>query len=182
MLAKLIIVLSFVVLFLGLCLRGYALDSDANQSASLEADDFEIDFNSGVRVYHGNVVFRQGSLRLNCQQLTTYLNDDEQMDKAVCIGSPGRFSQRPQHQDTDLVGVAEEITMNQTAQLVTLKGSVQTHARVVQGNLSMSGQIITYDLSTQKAKVTGDASASNADNARPSLVIEPKKKPLLESE
>ena len=177
------LMLSFVVLFWGLAQPGYALDRDAEQAASLQADDFEIDFNTGMRVYRGNVVFQQGSLRLNCQQLTTYLNDDEQVDKAVCTGSPGRFSQRLEGQDTDIVGRAEEITINQIKQMITLKGGLKTNASVLRGSLSMSGKMITYNLSTQKAKVSGgDASATNANNARPRLVIQPKKKPALKTE
>lgn len=177
--AKLMVILLFWVL----CQPGYALDSDAEQPASLQADDFEIDFNTGVRIYRGNVVFQQGSLRLNCEELTTYMNDDDELDRAICIGSPGKFRQRPQPQDEEIVGVAAEITMDQIKQLVTLKSGLKIRAQVVQNNLSMSGKMITYNLSTQKVKVTGGGtSAANADNARPSLVIQPAKKKAIESE
>ncbi len=171
-----------VILFWVLCQFAYALDSDVRQPATLEADDFEIDFNTGIRIYRGNVVFQQGSLQLNCQKLTTYLNDDDQLDKAICLGNrhnPGRFKQRPEHQEQDLTGVAGEITIDQISQLVML----QNRAQVIQGDLTMSGKIIIYNLSTQKVRVaSGDAQDNHSVTDRPRLVIQPAKKRARESE
>ena len=74
--------------FLMVCLltwlpASHALDSDSEQPATLDADDMEMDFATGLRVYRGNVVFRQGSIHLTCEELTTYFNDSDELDKAV---------------------------------------------------------------------------------------------------
>ena len=133
----------------------HALDSDKQQPATLDADDFEMDFKTGVRTYRGNVIFRQGSIRLTCDELTTYLNSDNELDKAVCIGSPGTFKQRPEGQEEDVNGQAMEITMDEIEQLVTLK----SRAKVVQGGTTLSGRTITYDMALEKVRVKGGGSA-----------------------
>lgn len=165
----------------------YALDSDAEQPATLEADDMEMDFATGVRTYRGNVTFTQGSIRMNCEELVTYLNDDHSLDKAVCTGGPARFRQQPQDQDEDIRASALEITVDQASETVVLKN----RARVEQGASTITGKTITYNLSTEKATVKGGASQSTQsgtssstsgaeveaeDNTRPSMVIQPRKK------
>ena len=174
----------------------HALDSDSEQPATLDADDMEMDFAMGVRVYRGNVVFRQGTIHLTCEELTTYFSDDGELDKGICVGSPGRFKQRPEGAEHDVVGTAMTITMDQVEDLVTLK----SQAKVVQGGTTITGRVITYNLITEKANVKGGGSQASAtstasseassaaessdggeaavsdDNARPSLVIQPRKK------
>ena len=168
----------------------YALDSDTEQPAMLDADDFEIDLSTGVRIYRGNVVFRQGSIRIECDELITHLNQDGALDKGVCTGTPGRFKQRPEGASEDVVGVARKITMDQIEEVIVLK----TQARVTQGGTQISGRLITYDLVTEKVKVKGGGNQTagskksdggesseddgNADqgSSRPSLVIQPRKK------
>lgn len=181
----------------------FALDSDSEQPATLDADDMEMDFSTGVRVYRGNVVFRQGSIKMTCEELTTYFSDDGELDEAVCVGNPGSFKQRPEGQDKDMVGTARKITMNRVDNLVVLK----SRAKVVQSDTTITGTLITYNLTTEKASIkgggtqssgtsvqtsggdgTGDAEGSGEDeagdsNARPSLVIQPRKtKPVAEKQ
>lgn len=131
------------------CQTGYCLDSDSGQPATINADEFEIDLNDGLRIYRGNVVFRQGSIKLTCAELTTYLNDNDELDKSICIGSPGIFTQRPQGSEVDIVGSALEITMDEIENLVTLKNQ----AKVVQGGSTLSGAMITYNKLTKKMLV-----------------------------
>ena len=178
------------------CQSVYALDSDVEQPATLDADDMEMDFSTGVRIYRGNVVFVQGTIRMTCDELTTYFNDDGELDEAVCVGSPGRFKQRPEGQDEDVVGIANSITMNQVEDLVTLK----SRAKVVQGETTITGRLITYNLKTEKASVkgggqntgssgsvstseSGDSSLQGGETeeaSRPSLVIQPRTKKVEE--
>ena len=174
MLNRLMLSRLMVGLLMGMfCQAGYALDSDSEQPVTLTADDFEIDLNTGVRVYRGNVVFRQGSIKLTCDQLTTYLNDDDELDKSICIGSPGIFIQRPEGSEVDIVASAMEITMDEIENLVTLKNQ----AKVVHGGSTITAPMITYNRLTEKAFVTGGASS---ENARPSLTIQPREKAIDE--
>lgn len=129
----------------------FALDSDQEQPAILEADNFELDLKTGVRIYRGNVVYRQGSIRFNCDELVTYFNDDDELDKAICNGDPGKFKQRPEGSEDDMLGHAREITIDQVEELVVMKSS----AYVRQGSNELSGQIITYDMATETVKAKG---------------------------
>lgn len=133
----------------------FALESDSEQPATLEADDFELDLKTGVRTYRGNVLYRQGSIRLECDELVTYFNDDGELDKAFCSGDPGRFKQRPEDSEEDMTGNAREITLDQIKELVTMK----SNAEVQQGNQQMTGRLLTYNLATEKVIVKGDNKA-----------------------
>lgn len=190
---KRILAILFITTLAG---NAWALDTDSEQPATLDADDMEMDFASGQRIYRGNVVFRQGSLKMNCDELSTFFDDDGELDKAICVGGPGRFKQRPQGAEEDVVGTAMTITMDRINDLVKLK----TQAKVVQGGMTITGRLITYDLKTEKASVKGGttqsagsgtsaapaaetsteggeaASVAEESTSRPSLVIAPRKK------
>ena len=68
-----------LLLFLLPAAVAWSLDSDRDQPATLEANDFELDLKTGVRTYRGDVVYRQGSIRLDCDELVTYFNDDGEL-------------------------------------------------------------------------------------------------------
>jgi lipopolysaccharide export system protein LptA len=177
----------------------FALDNDQDQPATLEANDFELDLKTGVRTYRGNVLYRQGSIRLECDELVTYFNDDGELDKAICTGDPGRFKQRPQDSEEDMIGKAREITLDQIEELVVMK----SQADVTQGRNRLTGRLLTYDLKTEKVRVKGgsapaktstagaesESSAESAEatgsttvsteaetSSRPTIVIQPRKK------
>ena len=155
-----------------------ALDDDADQPTFLDADDMEIDFTKGVRIYRGNVVFTQGSIRLNCDKLVTYLDDNQALEEAICTGDPARFKQRPQDQDEDMRSSALEITLNQTNDLLIL----ENHARIEQGDSTITGDKVTYNLATRKARVAADQSvqsdigSESQGSSRARMVIQPRKK------
>jgi len=140
-----------------------ALDSDSEQPATLEANTFEIDLQTGQRIYRGDVLYRQGSIRLECDELITNFNDDGELDKAVCTGDPGKFKQRPQDSEDDMLGEARVITLDQVGELVTL----ESRAQVEQGLTKLNGRLLTYNLKTEKIVVKGDASGQSGKAAEP---------------
>lgn len=163
----------------------WALDSDRDQPATLEAEDFELDLRTGVRIYRGDVVFRQGSMRLDCDELVTYLDADGGLDRGVCTGDPGRFRQRPEGHEADVVGEAVKITMDRARNMVTL----EVRAKIAQGPNTMTGRLITYRLDTERIMVkggvrtsdgaSGEAGGEPEESASPSrarLVIQPRGK------
>ncbi len=160
---KLLVVGSAVALIIS-PLQVSALDSDSEQPATLEANDFELDLKTGVRTYRGDVLYRQGSIRLECDELVTYFNDEGELDKAFCTGDPGRFKQRPEDSEEDMIGIAREITLDQIKEMVTLK----SNAQVEQGNQQMSGRLLTYNLATEKVIVKGDKKAPTKTTAKKS--------------
>lgn len=149
-------------------LKALALDTDSEQPATLEADSFEIDMKTGERVYRGNVLYRQGSIRLECDELVTNFNSEGELDKAVCSGDPGKFKQRPQDSEDDMLGEARVITLDQVGELVTL----ESRAEVVQGGTRLNGRLLTYNLKTEKIVVKGEASGQ-AGGTAPKATTEP---------
>lgn len=181
----------------------HALDSDSEQPATLEADSFELDMKSGERIYRGNVIYRQGSIRLECDELVTNFNPEGELDKAVCTGDPGKFKQRPEDSEEDMLGEARVITLDQIAELVTL----ESRAEVMQGGTKLNGRLLTYNLQTEKVMAEGQTSAESGgvsstasttgaddaegdseatgvevqqDGSRPTIVIQPRKKKATE--
>ncbi len=156
-----------------------ALDEDANQPAFLDADDMEIDFTKGVRIYRGNVVFTQGSIRLNCDKLVTYLDDTQGLEEAICTGEPARFKQRPQNQDEDMRASALEITLDQGNDRLLL----ESQARIEQGDSIITGNTVNYNLATRKARITGghqnlqpDSDSESQGSSRVRMTIQPREK------
>ncbi len=192
-----LIFIGILVCCFSLSFSATALDSDQEQPATLDADEFDIDLQTGVRTYRGNVVYRQGSIKLTADEIVAYLNDGA-LERAIARGNPARFSQRPEGKDTDTVGTALRIELDDVKGFVVL----QNKAKVIQDNNQITGKKITYDLNTEKVKVTsgprkkpeedkatqtvggtesGDETgetkpAVEEESSRPRLVIPPRKK------
>lgn len=143
--------------------------ADKNQPVTLEADDFEFDLDSGARIYRGNVVYRQGGIRVECDALTTRHDGDGELQSGLCTGAPGRFQQTVAGGDggdggeTVVRGQARAITFDRRR--IVLDGGAQ----VAHDGDRLSGARIDYDLDARKAKVTGADGA-----ARPRIEIQPR--------
>jgi len=176
---------------MGACLVmvSHAYDNDRDQPATLDADEFDMDFQTGVRTYRGNVVYQQGSIRLFSDELVVYFKDGE-LQRAVARGNLAEFRQRPEDSESDVVGVALRIELNEVDQLVTL----QDRAKVTQDENTVTGKLIVYNMLTEKVKVrsggkkkptstkvqpgttdsSGTPAAAEESTARPRIVIKPR--------
>ena len=156
----------------------YALDSDADQPAILDADVMEMDFTKGTRIYRGNVIFTQGSIRMSCDKLITYLDDKQELEQAICTGDPARFKQQPEEHSEDVKASALKITLQQTNDLVILDDS----AKMEQEGSIITGKTITYNLATKLTKATSsqsiqsDSGSEPENSSRVRMVIQPKTK------
>jgi len=72
-----------------------ALSTDQEQPIQIEADAAELDDQTGITIYSGNVIVVQGSMHLRGRKLTITYNDDNSLKTAVMIGSPAKFRQMP---------------------------------------------------------------------------------------
>ncbi|MDP7618109.1 MAG: LptA/OstA family protein, partial [Arenicellales bacterium] len=81
----------FVVVLLALSVipstAVHALESDRDQPALIEADEVELDFGSGQRIYRGNVSIKQGTIRIIADELELFYQG-EQLEKAIARGNP----------------------------------------------------------------------------------------------
>lgn len=129
-----------------------ALESDRDQPAVIDADGVDIDFKAGLRVYYGNVKLRQGTLRLDADKLEVRFEDDV-LQSAIAVGEPAVFRQRPDGKEQDVVGKALFIHLDEVNNIITLTRD----AILSQGQDTVTGKTITYNMATDKMQVrSGD--------------------------
>ena len=183
----------FVVLLLALSVipptSVHALESDRDQPALIEADEVELDFASGQRIYRGNVSIKQGTIRIIADEVELYYHD-EQLEKAIARGNPAVFRQRPDQKPQDVIGQSKIIELDEINNIVTFIGQ----ATIRQGRDAVSGDTIVYDMARDKMNVRGrtrttkapeqtndDSDQSSQDPAatgsdRPRIVLQPRSK------
>lgn len=180
-----------VVFAVLLVMPAQAYKTDTQQPATLDADEFDMDFQTGVRTYRGNVVYQQGSIRLYADEVVAYFKDGA-LQRAVARGNRAEFRQRPDDSDTDVVGLGLRIELNQVTQIVTLTD----RAKVTQDLNVLTGKKIVYNMQTERVKVNsgprkanparvttqpttaGKDAATKVENtepSRPRIVIQPRK-------
>ncbi|MGI9310393.1 MAG: lipopolysaccharide transport periplasmic protein LptA [bacterium] len=135
-----------------------------DEPTTLEADDFTFDLDTGVRIYRGDVAFRQGDFHLDCDELATYHDADGGLDKGVCRGAPGRFAQRPDSSGDEVRGRARTITLDNRAKIVVL----EREAEIEHGGNRIQGERITYDLASRKLRAGADG------ESRARMIVQPR--------
>ena len=129
------------------------LDSDRKQPATVEADEVEYDFRTGERVYKGNVIVEQGSMRITGDKLIVIYQNDE-LQSATALGNLASFKQRPEGKDNDVIGKAKKIHLDQIKNVLTLVNS----ASLQQGPDVAKGEMIVYDINNERLSIKGSAS------------------------
>lgn len=133
-----------------------ALSSDKDQPIEVEADYAELDDSIGETVYRGSVVIVQGSMRLTGDQLTVFYTEDRQLKRALMLGQPAQFKQRPDGAKVDDEGEGLRIEYFAQDEMLVL----QDKARFTQGERSFSGAEITYDTRRSLIKAYGSGQAA----------------------
>ncbi len=150
-----------------------ALSTDREQPATIEADEVEFDFRTGVRTYTGNVIVEQGTLRITGDKLIVKYKE-EAMESATAWGNPAVFRQRPDGKDADVIGEGKKILLDQNGNTLTLI----TNARLTQGPDTARGDVIVYDMSTDKLRIKGAATSEKKQDGKPGrsrVIITPRK-------
>ena len=173
---------AFSLLFL-FAQNAAALESDRNQSVVVEADEVEMDFSRGIRIYRGNVSVRQGTIRIIADQIEL-IYKGEQLDHGIAIGNPAVFRQRPDRKDHDVIGTGRRIELDEIQNIVTFIGD----ARLRQDRDAIEGERIVYDMARDRMIVRGgdasptrttrtgedaDAALPTQDGERPRMVLQP---------
>lgn len=137
-----------------------ALSSDREQPAVIEADEVELDFNTGVRTYKGNVVVEQGTLLIKGDKMIVKYKEDR-MESGTVWGNPASFKQRPDGKDQDVLGKGRKIIIDQIKDTLTLLDS----ASLKQGTDWANGEIIIYNMGTDKMTIKGMRSSGKKAEA-----------------
>lgn len=127
-----------------------ALSTDRDKPAVIEADEVEFDFRTGVRTYKGNVIVDQGTLHITGDKMVVNYKGEE-MESATAWGNPATFRQRPDDKDEDVEGEGLKIILHQIENTLTLI----TNASLKQGPQTARGNIIIYNMATDKMVVKG---------------------------
>ena len=135
----------------------HALENDRDQVAWIDADEVDLDFATGKRIYRGNVSIKQGTIRIIADEVELFYQG-EQLEKAIAHGNPAVFRQRPENKPQDVIGQGTTIILDEIANEVTFKDQ----ATIRQGRDTISGETIVYDMARDKMKVRGQTRTTKA--------------------
>jgi len=124
-----------------------ALPSDRDQPIEVEADSVDLDEGAGKSVYQGNVILRQGTIRLEADRVTV-LHRGSKPSKVVAIGNPVKFRQRPGGQKEEIRGSANRTEYQIDSEELLLIGN----AYLAQGDDSFRSDRIVYDRVAERIK------------------------------
>jgi lipopolysaccharide export system protein LptA len=144
----------------------FALNSDQQQPADLQADSAVLNNKTGVSVYHGNVKLTQGTTVITANVLTTYTDQHNQLIKAVGVGTsaiPATYSTLPDNSKLPFTAVA--LTINYYPPRAWVEFIDQ--AKATQGKDIFTGPQLNYDINQQI--VTSPASPTG----RTRIIIQP---------
>lgn len=158
------IALTLSLLYAGLPGVAAALSSDRDQPMYVEADRADIDDQRGISVYRGNVKITQGTLQLTAAELTVHSKGGD-ITKAIAVGQPATYRQRPDGKDQDVEAEALRMEYFATEQKIILIDK----AEVRQGGDTFRSDRINYDIAKD---VVNAGAGSPGDRVR--ITIQPK--------
>jgi len=129
----------------------YALPQDRDLPLDVTADQAEFDELAGVAKYRGSVVLVQGSLRIEAQRLTAYLNNGA-VERLVAQGEQAYFQDIPSMEQGQVTGNADTIEWLLSDESMNLVGQ----AVLTQAENRFSGENVTYRQSDGVIEAQGD--------------------------
>ncbi len=161
-----ILILIIVTLswFVSYC--AYALSSDSKKELHIEADWSHLDHKTGICTYYGHVKLTQGTTVITADKAITYINKQNQLEKAVAIGKLASYSTLPDNSQLEFVALADTINYYPLQTLVELVGD----ASATQGKDSFAGPHMFYN--TTKQTVTSPPSTQG----RTTIILQPDQK------
>ena len=152
----------------------FALKSDRNQPIKIEADHVEINEQTQISHYRGNVLMQQGSLKIIADEVTVYLKAGV-LHKVIILGNPAHFEQVPDNKKDLVKSRARHMEYFAAEQRLLLKQD----AEVLQGPNQFRGDQIEYDTltSTVRANKAEDSSSRVHAIIQPATEESPKEQP-----
>ena len=145
----------------------YALKTDRDQPIEINADSMIAEEPKGFSHYKGNVQIRQGSLKVDADEVIIYFIDGE-LNKLIIKGKPAHLQQLPDDSQDPIFSKANLMEYYASSdQLFLIK-----NAEVKQGVNHFSGEHIEYD--TRNSKVS--AKSKGKQSGRVQAIIVPQKK------
>lgn len=149
-----------------------ALPSDREQPIEIVADRASLDQRAGIAVYTGRVRLTQGTLRVDSERMTIWL-EDEEVQRIRAEGDEARqarYEQQPEAGAARVRADADVILYLVDRQRVRLRGD----AVLVQAGDRFEGEALRYDITEQLVLAGGpdpDAEADGEPGAAPAQRI-----------
>ncbi len=155
---------SLAAVLLALPLGAVALSSDREQPIHITADRVELNEQTGISTYRGQVQVTQGSMVLEADRVVVYQREGE-LQRIEADGDPARLRQRPDEAAEDVRGAAAHIEYHADSASATLVGN----AFLWRGRDEFRGERIDYETENNVVKAAGKDSSE-----RVHAVIHPK--------
>lgn len=157
--------LIFGLLLCTLPCLAWSLTSDQDQPIYMEADSVDIDEESGISTYVGDVKVTQGTMQLLADKVTVY-RVEKRTERIVAVGKPVNYRQQLNSSTEEVKGRASTMEYFITDERLYLIGD----AVLIQGQDNFRSDRITYYRNRSLVK----AGASAEGKARVHAVINPK--------
>lgn len=156
---------SLIAPSLAVCaLAAHALPEDRQQPVNLVADRAEMNQQTGVGTYEGNVIVTQGTMRLTGDKVVVYTKDGE-LQRMESFGKPTTFKQKPAADKEEIFGESLKLDYDAQTGIVVATGK----AKITQVQDTFTGDRIEYDVNKDLVKARGGASAE-----RVQIIMQPK--------
>jgi lipopolysaccharide export system protein LptA len=148
------------------CLTASANMTDRQQPITVDSDFAERDEKTGLTVYRGNVVARQGSLLIE-GDVITIVYENNRVIRILCVGLPAHFEQETSTKGEMVTAYGESIEYLPIAEKIKL----EKNASISQKGTLVKGDVIDYDLANETWKAKGDTSGNVGGKTRIQLII-----------
>ena len=158
---------------LAVALPAHAESADRDKPINLESDTVEVNDQTKVSTYQGNVRLTQGTLLITADKLMV-VQDADGFSKSTAYGNPAYFKQKSDGTDENIEGWAQRIEYDAKRD----KLEMFTQAHIKRGQDEVRGNYITYDGQNQSYRVIGGKEAATEYNpkGRVHAVILPKRR------
>jgi lipopolysaccharide export system protein LptA len=141
--------------------------ADRNRPVQIEADSVHMDDANKTAQYVGRVILTQGTMSMLADRIDVS-QDAQGMASGVAIGKPVHFKQKMDGRAESMEAEATRVEYDARTELVKLIGS----AHLKQGDDDLRGDLITYDMNTERYQAQG--SRSSDGTGRVHAVIHPR--------
>lgn len=128
-----------------------ALPADREQPVQVAANSARFNEKTGIAVYTGAVVIKQGTLEIRADEITITTDSNGAVLTTVARGSPARYQQQTDPAKGPVSAEAARIDFDARNEIITLTGK----ARLRQDGASFQGNTITYNAQRQQVDAKG---------------------------
>lgn len=157
--------------------RPEAIKTGGEEPAAVNADEMDLDFNTGEREFRGDVFMEQGATKLEADKLTAQYKDEE-LEIATAFGNPAVFHKQSEGEEQEVVGEALRLELDEIKDILTL----YEDASLTKGGDVIQGEIIVYNIVTEEMTIRGGSAEEQStgdatqETTRPRITIQPKTK------